>query len=256
MKKLFLLFFISLISICYANLSLTSTNIEDYVKIGVIEYQNNNFDRALDNFLLAENAGLSNPDLFFNIGNAYFRVNDLPNSIIYYRKALLMDSSHKGANDNLNFVLSVIRDRQQDTEENFLTSFFKNIFYFFSINSLLIICLVILAIITALIHFQWRYVKLDRTLPRFINFVLLFIFLCFVSLTVARINQVNNNAEAVIIDNIVYVYSGPNESFTRLFTIHQGTVIKINRHENGWTQITTLNGFSGWIISDAYKRVI
>ena len=65
----------------------------------------------------------------------------------------------------------------------------------------------------------------------------------------------NNNNEAVVVDNTVYVYSGPSDSFTRLFTIHEETVLRIQREENGWSQVSTMSGFSGWIESESFQRI-
>jgi uncharacterized protein YgiM (DUF1202 family) len=228
----------------------------------VLEYQNNNFEKALEMFQKAQSTGIQNPDLYYNIANTYYKLYEqkskipetLPNAIIYYKKALLLDSSYQPAKDNLNFVLSVTRDQQIDEEENFMTTLIENTYYFFSINALLIICLAILVLIVLLIHIQWRFVA-DRTVLRFVNFVLLFIFLCVGGVTFSRIYQVQNNSEAVIVENTVYVFSGPSESFTRLFTIHEGTVMKIHKQELGWTQISTLSGYSGWIKADTFKRV-
>ncbi|MCL2064929.1 MAG: SH3 domain-containing protein [Candidatus Cloacimonetes bacterium] len=258
MKKYFFLFFVLITSFLYANLSdsVLRYSADDYVRRGIQEYQLNNFERALDNFLLAENTGLSNADLFYNLGNTYFRLNNIPNSIIYYKRALLKNSSHKDARKNLDFVLSVTRDRQLELEKNFLTAFLTAAFYFLSINTLFVICLILLGLIVLSIHFQWAFINLDKTVLRFINFVLLFLLLSLSGVTVSRIHLVRNNNEAVITANSVHVYSGPNESFTRLFTIHEGTVLRIQREEAGWTQITALGALSGWINSDTYRRVV
>ena len=236
-------------------ISIDDVHQDDFVNIAIEHYQNNNFELALDSFLSAESAGLSNADLYFNIGNTYFRLSNIPYAIIYYKKALLLNSSHKEARQNLNFALTITRDRQNDVEENFMTSFLDGTYYYFSINTLLIFCLSILALIIIIIHIQWYFVNIDRTVPRFVNFVLLFLLLALSSLTISRIMAVKNNNEAVVVENVVYVYSGPNETFTRLFTIHEGTILKIQREEYGWTQITTLGGFSGWINSDTYKKI-
>ena len=227
----------------------------DYLKEGVNAYQNNNFMQALDYFLIVENNGLHNPSLFFNIGNAYYRNNQIANAIIYYKKALLLDSSFKPAKTNLDFMLSITQDKQTDLEEHTMTKFLQNNYYYFSINTLIIICSILLLFIILIIHLQWFFRDKDNTIFRFINFVLLFVFIGVTSITITRIYLVKNNHEAVIIDGTVYVYSGPSESFTRLFTIHEGTILKIQKEDLNWTQISTLSGYSGWIDANTYKKI-
>jgi len=239
----------------YGNLSLLNTSVEDYIRMGILEYQNNNFDIALNHFQAAENKGLSNPDLYFNIANCFYRLNNIAYSIVYYKKALLLNSAHREAKQNLDFMLSITRDKQIDLDEGFMNNLMTTAFYSLSINSLLSICLILLMVLVLNIHIQWFFVNLDRTILRFVNFVLLFLLLGLSGLVLSRVQMVNKNNEAVVVENTVYVYSGPNESFTRLFSVHEGTVLRINREEADWVQITTLSGFSGWINSNVFVRI-
>jgi hypothetical protein len=238
----------------------TKAILNHYLSAGVVEYQRSSFSEALENFIAAETAGLRTPELLYNIGNCYFMLNDIPMAIIYFRRALMMNSSFLPAQKNLHFVMSVTRDNQLgDTgspeSENLLANLIMSVYYYFSINALLVLSLCLLAIIVIIVHIQWKFVNLDRTVLRFVNFVLLFIFLIVAALCISRIYIVVTNDEAVITETAVNVMSGPSDGFTRLFTIHTGTVIKIQKIEEDWTQMRTLTGYSGWIQSDTYKKV-
>jgi len=255
MKKVLILLALSL-TFLFLNAQLVreTISVENYLQIGVLEYNNNNFEKALDNFLLAENTGLRSPDLYYNLGNVYFMLNKTALAIVYYKMALLLNSSHIPAQKNLEFALSVTRDSQIQQNENLLSNLIIRAFYYFSMNSLLTIILVILTIIILLIHIQWRFSNHDGTILRFANFILLFIFLIFFGVVCARYYMINID-EAVIENDTVYVFSGPSENFTRLFTIHEGTVLRIQQEEAGWTQMTTMSGFSGWINTDSYIKI-
>ena len=233
-------------------LALTSkkADIDLYIKQAIVEYQNNNFLQALDYFLLVENAGIKHPDLFFNIGNGYYRTGNIPFAIVYYKRALLLDSTHKLARNNLNFVI----DEPEETTDNLTTQFFVGLYQKFSINTLLVWCLIIFALIIAIIHIQWHFVQFDRTVLRFINFFLLFILLIFVGLLISRALHLRID-EAVIVENTVYVYSGPSESFTRLLTIQSGTVIVVENEQADWTHISVPGEGTGWIPGYSYKKV-
>jgi tetratricopeptide (TPR) repeat protein len=226
----------------------------DYLQRGIEEYQASSWEKALDNFLLAKNAGVRNPDLFYNIGNAYFMSGDIPMAIVYYKRALRLNSAHLPSKKNLEFVLSMTRDAQSLPEDHLLDSFIEKAFYHFSINSLMVISLIIFATIIIIIHIQWRFVAMDRTVWRFINFILLFFLLGTVGITASRI-YVAHIEEGVITENYVNVFSGPSENFTRLFTIHSGTVLKIQNQQAEWTQMTTLTGYSGWVKTQSFVRV-
>jgi tetratricopeptide (TPR) repeat protein len=227
----------------------------EFISAGIRYYQTGEFETALEMFYFAIKSGIRNPDLFFNIGNTYFRLENIPNAIIYYKRALLLNSAHVPSRQNLDFVLSITTDRQITTDRGFMANFFTYTINRFSINSLLLICLILLSIIILIIHIQWRFPHHDRTVYRFINFMILFLFIVTGAVATLRITLANNNSEAVVTQSIVYAFSGPSEAFTRLFTIHSGAVLRINQEENGWSQITTLSGFTGWIQSDSFSRV-
>lgn len=232
----------------------------DYLKRGVFSYQNSDFENALNYFLSAKSAGLNNPDLLFNIGNTYYRLNDIPNAIVYYKRALLLDSSYKPAISNLEFLMSITQD-EQSQEETFLSSFIKKIIFMFTINTLFLIVLFLLLMITLFIHLQWMInsgklkIFIDKHILRFINVVLTTVLFIVFSFAVIRLSYAKNFNEAVVKNKNVYVYSGPAESFTRLFTVHSGTVIRVHKEDSEWSQISTLNGFNGWIPSNTYIKV-
>jgi tetratricopeptide (TPR) repeat protein len=231
----------------------TKVAVENY-KEGIVNYQNGEFDKALDNFLLAYSKGLKHPDLFYNIGNSYYKYKDIPNAILYYKKALKLNSTHKLAKQNLAYLLTITRDSQIQENENSFQHFIKNIYFYFSINTSTLITFIFLFLIILLIHYMWFSKNIDKTFFRFINFILIFCFIISLSITVSRI-MINNKEEAVLIKNSVVVYSGPDESFEKFFTINEGSIITIEQVENKWTRMTTLSGFSGWINSDSYKII-
>jgi len=71
----------------------------------------------------------------------------------------------------------------------------------------------------------------------------------------SRYYHYTHNNEAVISSSKVNAYSGPGENFTKLFTIHEGLIIKINKIDNAWTLVSLSNGFSGWVRTSTYKVV-
>ena len=254
-KLLFLLMITSFTMVLRAEIVIPPVSTDNYLKAGILEYQKSNFREALDYFLLAENTGLSSPTLYYNLGNAYHQQGKIALAIVYYKRALLLDSAFSPARRNLDFMLSITTDKQIDLEENAMSRFLTSLYYFFSINTLLCICLSVLALIILFIHLQWLSPEKDNTVFRFLNFLFLFILLGLTIMTYSRIYLVKNNNEAVITESTVYVFSGPADSFTRLFTIHEGTVLKIQKEELNWTQVSTISGYSGWIDSNTYLRI-
>jgi tetratricopeptide (TPR) repeat protein len=57
---------------------------------GVAEYSTGNYKEALQLWLDLYNSGYRSASLDYNIGNAYFKMNEIPNSILFYERAYLL----------------------------------------------------------------------------------------------------------------------------------------------------------------------
>lgn len=77
-------------------------------------YMNDNFAKATELYLeIAETEGTSS-ELYYNLGNSYYRQGKLGKAILYYERALRLDPSNKDARANLEFVNTKITDEPGD----------------------------------------------------------------------------------------------------------------------------------------------
>lgn len=251
MKKIILFLLISILS-----LSLFSINNQEELKLKASEaYKNNDFDQALSMYSDLETQIGQNPDILYNIGNCYFRLNRIGLAILYYKKALLINSSHQLAQKNLNFALKFTIDKQDFDNQNFLSNIISKVYHSLSINLLSWISLLVLILLVAVIHRLLRGNNEYAHTIQLIFIVLIFINLLFISWTSIRFYHYKNNNTAVILSSVVSAYSGPGEKYTKLFTIHEGLVVKINKQDNAWSLLSLDNGLSGWVRSSTYKMV-
>ena len=51
-------------------------------------YTNGNYKAALDGYLKIINSGFESSELYFNVGNSYYKLNNIPESNFYFEKAL------------------------------------------------------------------------------------------------------------------------------------------------------------------------
>ena len=77
-------------------------------------YNKKNFQDALYYYqAAAEKDGVSS-DLYYNMGNTYYRLGDLGHAVLNYRRALALDPSNEEARLNLEFVRTKITDKPED----------------------------------------------------------------------------------------------------------------------------------------------
>ena len=95
-------------------LSAMAVKAESLIEQAYSAYMNDDFAKAADLYLEAESQEGSSSDLYYNIGNCYYRQNKLGKAILYYERALRLDPSNKDARANLAFVNTKITDEPGD----------------------------------------------------------------------------------------------------------------------------------------------
>ena len=219
-------------------------------------YNSKDYQTALEKFSLIENEGIVNADLFYNIGNCYFRINEIGRAILYFKKSLKVESDHQAARRNLEYSLTFTKDKQDSGSESVIRSFWLKAFDSFSINILAIITLFIFAIIIMLICLMIiHYKNREKTVPIFVTTIFVFLFSAFLIISILKWQEFHKTDEAVLLSISAIGYSGPSEDFTRVFTIHEGMIFTIERNEENWSLIKLENGLGGWIKKDTFVRI-
>ncbi|MBT3755935.1 MAG: hypothetical protein HOK80_00970 [Candidatus Cloacimonetes bacterium] len=252
MKKLIYSLLFLLLSV-----SIFADNQIDLIQQDAISsYNDKDYQTALEKFSLLENEGIINADLYYNIGNCYFRINEVGRSILYFKKAIKVRSDHSAARRNLEYALTFTIDKQESDDQSVIRSFWLRAFDSISINLLAIITLIIFSIIIMFICLMIIYYKnREKTVPIFITTIFIFLFLVFFIISILKWQEFNKTDEAVLLSTSAIGYSGPGEDFTRVFTIHEGMIFTIEKSEDNWSLIKLENGLGGWINKDTYVKI-
>ncbi|HOD17970.1 MAG TPA: hypothetical protein PLF50_01215 [Candidatus Cloacimonadota bacterium] len=206
--------------------------------------------------LQMEQAGIRNADLYNQIGLSYYHQGKIGQATLYFLRALRLESNHKAARNNLNYVINLSPDKELYPELAFLPSLFQNIFNFLTLNMLAIISLLLLVIVTLCLHWLMHLKSgQDKAVPILWLIIFGFLFLASVTLTGLKIHNYNNKSKAVIIETETAGYSGPGEEYGKLFTVHAGLIVQINRINKDWALVTLPNGGAGWVRILAVERV-
>lgn len=252
MKRLIFLSFL------FVYLTLSAVNLPDNALFisGNDAYAEKDFDKALDSYNQLIERGIENADLYYNIGNCYFRKSKLGPAILNYKRALRIDSSHRLARRNLRFTLSLTKDKQEDSSNGFIGNLWSKLFSFFNLNRSLFINIVLLAmIVSMLVLILIRYRHREKSVPIFVLTILILLFSMSLIISIARINSYSSHKPAVLMSESTIGYSGPGEDFSRVFTIHEGMNLILEEFQKDWTLVKLPNGLGGWIPNNTYLLV-
>ena len=71
------------------------------------------------------NNGEHSDELYFNLGNSYYKINDIPNSIYYFEKALQLNPNDKDILNNLTYSQNMLIDKIDQLPSNQVIRFFE-----------------------------------------------------------------------------------------------------------------------------------
>jgi tetratricopeptide (TPR) repeat protein len=244
-------FFLFIILFLSANDILEST-----LERAIQSYHNKDFKESLQSFQELENESLLNENILYNIGNCYFQLGQIGKAILYYKRCLKLSPGHEQAGKNLSIALTLTKDQQGNEQSDFLTNLWERILITFPLNSLALILISLFFVIIVVINvIIFRYRNREKTAPMFLLFLLLFLFLFFILLSLTQWNRFHDDSKAVLIASTEIGYSGPSEEFTRVFTIHEGMILEIEKTENEWSLIKLPNGIGGWIRTNSFEKI-
>jgi len=214
---------------------------------GIASYQAGDYKTAIVQFGHIADSGVRNGKLFYNLGNAYFKHDDLGRAILWYERAAAMLPEDPDLKFNLEYARSMTKD---DSEIEPGLSILQ-IFFFW--KHLLNAPLIKLGGIFFSTVF-WIGLILQRLRFKFISRWLLFltavISTIFILTSLYTFYQDAYAKGGIIIQPEVSVRSGLSDEATVLFTLHAGTRVGIDMQKGAYFRITFTSDKTGWIKKD------
>ncbi|MCL5991624.1 MAG: tetratricopeptide repeat protein [Bacteroidetes bacterium] len=235
--------------------SFASEALETFKKANML-YQNGYYSKAAVNYEKIINNGYKNAELYYNLGNAYFRMNKIPNSIINYERALRLTPDDEDAMMNLNVANLRIVDKIEPVPKFFLVEWYEGIRNLFTSGNWAIILVVTLWVVFISLAV---FVFLESPFIKKIIFgtLVISIFISVMSLIFA-IQQggiENYRNSAIVFEPTVYVKSSPEEDGKDLFILHEGTKVNIVDAVGKWRKIKLANGNIGWVPGESVELI-
>lgn len=210
-------------------------------------YINQQYDSAISYYNNILELDVHSSELYFNLGNAYFKLNDIPSAILYYEKAKKYAPGDEDILNNLEMANLKTVDRVEGKPELAFGQWWNTF-----INQQTADNWATWAIVTGFIMlvFLIIYLLSNGIIKKISFFAATAMLLVMISTwTLASISSSynENNEYAIIFSPSVTVKSAPNIQANKLFVIHEGTKVKIEDSLDEWKKISLMNGNSGWI---------
>ena len=218
-------------------------------------YRANRFEEALEKYLQAAGTGSRDWRLFYNLGNAHFKVGKIGEAIVWYERALKHNPRDEDIIANLRFLNRVKKDQEPESHGNPVWEFLAGAFSFPTLNELSVtLSTAVLLLVAFGIWRVWRpdsgWVHRGLGIGVFAAVTLA----CGLWLGGRALHKVGLQ-EAVIVASQATARSGPDERQTTVLVIHEGTKVRIDRIEGNWALVRLANGLGGWMRQELFMEI-
>lgn len=219
-------------------------------------YTKGNFQKAIWHYQRVLDQNFESAELYYNLGNAWFKMNEMAPAILYYEKALRLEPNHEDIQFNLKVANSKIIDKIEEMPQLFYERWWNNLKNLFNGNQWALISLISFGLCLGLIVlFLLSYSGNSRKL---LFWSAVFVLIIFVHSSMfawqARGERIHHN-KGIIFTSTVSVKSSPDQNSTDLFVIHEGTKVNITERIGEWVEVRIANGSTGWIQKNDLKEI-
>ncbi len=219
-------------------------------------YSKKNYAAAINFYEKVLSQNIEAPEIYYNLGNAYFKNRNLPLAILNYERAKKRKPEDEDIVFNLKMANQLIADKIDTPEVHFLSakrSLLLNVctektWSLYSLGSWMIfLCLLTIYFVSGRIGI--------RQLSLGFSLLLLQVSLSTFFLARECFKDSVRQEEAIILASNITAKGSPDNKGTDLFILHEGSKVTLLQSSGGWYEVKLNNGHSGWLPKTALEII-
>ncbi len=229
-------------------------NYNELFQIANNHYNADDFTQAISSYeeILAR---VEHEDVYYNLGNAYYRNGDIGNSIWAFEKAKILDPRDLDIDFNLHYLKTLVRDRIIPPDDLYILSLYNAMIEKFTLFDLL--GMVGIFFLLFGMKYIMNYFSIITNRVNSVSGYMLFAFIFIFSwMGFDKYWSISDRSYAVILPTAIDVRSAPiMRGENVVFRIHEGTKVEIQDSQIGWSEIILLDGKKGWIPANKLREI-
>jgi tetratricopeptide (TPR) repeat protein len=217
-------------------------------------YQNGEFAQAEARYRQLLEEGVEGGSLYFNLANACFKQKRLGEAIYYWEKALRFDPGDREARENLEFANLLVVDRIEVPPDPLPVRILYQAIHWLTLRqeSYLLLVLFTLANLFAGICLIGRSRRLRAT-ALYSGLAAALLLVVFGASFAWKIFESVNRRDGIVVEPKVDIRSGPGAQNVTVFTIHEGSKVRVRSEASGWYLVSLANGWTGWVETSSIR---
>jgi tetratricopeptide (TPR) repeat protein len=212
------------------------------------EYAAGDFKAAIADYEELVRSGQNTPNVFYNLGNAYFRKSDFGHAVLNYERALALDPHHPEAQANLR----IARDEARALE--LIPSRWERLFAFATENQYAVAAAVAFWIaLLSIAVFIFGRRRSGSAIA--LSILSLSIFVITIVATYQLSHGKNGRGLAVVTGDKVEARLATADNANRVLTLPAGSEVQIVSQRGDWIYAALPNNLRGWIPANGAEQV-
>lgn len=212
-------------------------------------YKNNQYQLAIDEYNKLIKQGYEGASVYYNLGNAHYRLGKIGFAILYYEKALKLSPTDEDIKHNLALAKLGMKDKVDSLPPFFIFNIWEGLLAAFSVSGWTITAYIvfILLLISIIAYFFSRSVNQQR-ISFFTGAGISAVLILTIVLLMVKMNKEFYIKNGIIVESSVTVKSSPDKSSKDEFILHEGLKVRLEDKVDNWVKIRLDDGKIGWIL--------
>ncbi len=218
-------------------------------------YEAEQYEEAVALYEAITKMGIRDGRVYYNLGNAYFKAGRLGKAILSYERARRLLPRDEDIEANLGFVRLLKVDKEPPEERNVVVRFVLNLYDAFSLNGLTKAASGLYILIMFSVIGWILYGRRFRSVCVAVLIVLGAVFVPVCGVLAFKIHAEAFVKEAIVISDEVDARSGPGAEHTKIFAVHEGTKVRLERRDGDWALVRLSSGIGGWVRGKGMEEI-
>ncbi|HUH46507.1 MAG TPA: tetratricopeptide repeat protein [Arenibacter sp.] len=219
-------------------------------------YNEGKYEEAVESYLHILESGEHSAELYFNLGNTYYKLDSIAPSIYYFEKALLLKPNDKDVLNNLTYARNMTLDAIEPLPQTTLSKIYKGITNYLSFDQWAYLAVVFMVLFVSLyIAFYYSKFSMQKRFAFIGSMMSLILSLAMALLAYLEYGDFTSERPAVVFAEQTSIKSEPNNRSQPVFDLHAGTKVDVLDQLNDWKKIQLSDGKSGWVLSEDIKEL-
>lgn len=219
-------------------------------------YQKGKYNEAILSYESVFRTKKHSAELYYNLGNCYYKLNKVAPAIYNFEKALLLNPEDNDIKNNLKFAQKLqIDDIKTEPKVGFskIIEDFTSMFHYNSWAGIAVAMSVLFVLLFVGFYFY------ESTRQKRIFFIAMFVTILAIILNIFAAfytkSNYDNNKPAIVFAEIVALKTEPKQEATTAFELHEGTKVFVIETLDNWSKIEIADGKKGWMENQNFKSL-